>query len=86
MLGMKKDAKNAAKSKEVHGWMREILALPKNASMLVTELTYTKPECPPVETVIAVLRGPGQNTQVKIHRALAEITREDVAQVAGGTK
>ncbi len=84
MLGMRKDSGNAAKSKEVRGWVREILALPEEASVLVTELTCTEPGCPPVETVIAVLRGPGQNKQVKIHRPLAEITREDVVAVAGG--
>jgi hypothetical protein len=81
MFGMKKEGASA-KSKEVRGWVRELLALPDEAQVLVTELTCSEPGCPPVETVIAILRGPGQNVQVKIPLGLADLTRDDVAKVA----
>ena len=81
MFGMKKEGASA-KSREVRGWVRELLALPEDAQVLVTELTCSEPGCPPVETVIAILRGAGKNAQVKIPRALAELTRDDVAKVA----
>lgn len=66
------------KSKDIKGWVHETLQLAPEAAIIVTELTCSEPGCPPLETVIAVLRGPGDQLQQKIHRSLADITKEDV--------
>ena len=66
------------KSKDIRRWVYETLQLPPETTILVTELTYNKPGCPPLETVIAVLCGPRDQMQQKIHRSLADITKEGI--------
>lgn len=59
-------------------WASEALHLGEDDAVLVTELRCHEPGCPPLETVIAVMR-PGQATvQAKIHRAAAELTLAEV--------
>ncbi|MBL8211844.1 MAG: hypothetical protein JNK87_14095 [Bryobacterales bacterium] len=62
----------------VKQWVREAFALNDEAVVMVTELRCTEPGCPPLETVIAILEGPGRKRQFKLHKAVAEIAREDV--------
>jgi hypothetical protein len=45
--------------------------------ILVTELACTEPGCPPTETVIALMQ-PGTPIQVKIHKPLCTVTKDDV--------
>jgi hypothetical protein len=78
-LGGRSYAAQASKVRAIKGWVQEILALPPETTIMVTELTCTEPGCPPLETVIALLRGPGDSAQQKIHRSVAEVTKEDVA-------
>lgn len=56
---------------------RELLDVDDETIVMVTELQCTEPGCPPIETVIAVLRV-GAREQIKIHKPLAEVTRDDV--------
>jgi len=77
-LGGRGSSSQAGKVKEIKGWVQEALQLPPEATIMVTELTCTEPGCPPLETVIALLRGPGDSGQQKIHRGVAEITRDDI--------
>lgn len=67
--------------REVKEWVREGLALPPAATVLVSELECKEPGCPPLETMIAILHGPGQRTERKIHLAVAELTRERILQL-----
>ena len=71
-------------AKRIKGWTREILALPESATVMVTELSCSEPGCPPVETVIAVLRGPGASEKYKVHRPAADVTRDEVARLLAG--
>jgi hypothetical protein len=52
--------------------------LPPEAVVIVSELRCAEPGCPPLETVIAILDGPGRRRQVKLHKAITEITANDV--------
>jgi len=67
--------------REIKGWVREGLVLPPTATVLVAELECKEPGCPPLETMIAVLHGPGQRTQKKIQLAVVELTRELVIRL-----
>jgi hypothetical protein len=67
---------------EIKEWAAEVLRLPADTSVLVTELHCTEPGCPPLETVIAVLDQPGRPRQYKIHKAIADVQFADVLQVA----
>lgn len=80
-LFAKKDRSGA--SSRIKQWALELLAVDDDASILVTELACTEPGCPPLETVIAILSTRG-NRQFKLHRGMAEVTREDVQQLAAG--
>jgi hypothetical protein len=67
---------------EVKKWVAEIFGLGADVSVMVTELRCTEPDCPPLETVIAILDQPGQPRQFKIHKAIADVVFADVLHVA----
>ena len=75
------DPRRTEKMRQVKDWVREQLSLPPEVSVMVTELRCTEPGCPPTETVIAVLWGPGNTRQQKIPRAVVEVSSEEVAAV-----
>jgi hypothetical protein len=69
----------AVKTRQIKDWVRELLAPDDAVTILVSELTCREPGCPPVETVIALLRSREDTRKFTIHRAAAEVTREDIA-------
>jgi len=72
-----------AASRALKQLAHELLALDDDDVVMVTELQCTEPGCPPIETVIAVLRV-GARRQIKIHKPLVEVTEADVrAAIAG---
>jgi hypothetical protein len=73
-----KPAGNVRRIEQIRLWVRERLTLTEEAFVLVTELRCSEPGCPPLETVIAILDGPGQQRQFKLHRAIAEIEAADI--------
>jgi hypothetical protein len=81
-LTSKDSSARSAQARQIKAWAREVFALPAEASVLVSELTCTEPGCPPLETVIAVLSGPGQSTQYKVHEPMADVSREDLEELA----
>ena len=64
---------------QIKKWAIESFELTEDTSVLVTELQCTEEGCPPLETVIAILEGPGQTRQYKLHKALVEVALSDVA-------
>lgn len=62
----------------VKGWVVETLALPDDVTVMVTELRCAEPGCPPLETVIAVMRPGAAPEQRKLHKATADITADDI--------
>ncbi|MBN8729834.1 MAG: hypothetical protein J0L64_04775 [Acidobacteria bacterium] len=63
-------------------WTREIFGLPEDTVVVVTELHCAEPGCPPLETVIAILESPGVTRQYKLHKAMREISRQDMENLA----
>lgn len=76
-------SKNAGQAAAVKAWVRGCLAQPDEVTVMVTELTCTEPGCPPLETVIALLREGSPTVQYKLHKAMAEVTPDDVATALG---
>ncbi len=68
--------------RSIKGWVADVLAPPADAVVMVSELTCSEPGCPPVETVIALMHGPGETIRHKVHRPIVEVTREDIEQLA----
>ena len=70
------------KIRTVKNWVREALGIEESATVMVTELRCAEPGCPPLETVVAILRDGAARRDFKIGRGLDEITYEHVAAAA----
>jgi tagatose-1,6-bisphosphate aldolase non-catalytic subunit AgaZ/GatZ len=57
------------------------LKLGEDDYVMVTELRCTEEGCPPLETVIAVLRKDQQKRTYKIHKPIAEIAATDLQRL-----
>ncbi|MDX2179034.1 MAG: hypothetical protein SFV18_05530 [Bryobacteraceae bacterium] len=75
--------KRAANTVAIKEQVAEFLSLPEDAIVMVTELQCHEPGCPPLETVIAVLRQGSPPRQFKLHKGVAEVTESDVEQLLG---
>ncbi|NJK81855.1 MAG: hypothetical protein HC893_12510 [Chloroflexaceae bacterium] len=60
-------------------WVSATFGLDDQTTILVTELRCSEPGCPPLETVIALLRPNRPPQQYKLPQALPDITAADVA-------
>ena len=52
----------------------------ESTTVMVTELACSEPGCPPLETVIAVLRGKNDRVTWKLHKALTLVSASDVRE------
>ncbi|NJO00192.1 MAG: hypothetical protein HC875_41795 [Anaerolineales bacterium] len=68
--------------RQIKQWVSEEFGLEEEVPVLVTELQCTEEGCPPLETVIAIMDRPGQPRQHKLHKALADVTIEDIVELA----
>jgi hypothetical protein len=67
---------------QVRAWASELLFPGHDAPVMVTQLACREPGCPPVETIIGLLER-GRTTQhYRLHKAVAAVTRADVARLA----
>ncbi len=66
----------------VKGWVIELLGLPDDAAVMVTELRCAEDDCPDVETVIAVFGEPGKARKHKLLKPVVDVTRDDVRSLA----
>ncbi len=74
---------DAGQIARIKAWTRAALDLPDDMPLMVTELHCSEPDCPPVETVIAVMALPGAPRQYKLLQPLATIQESDVAALRG---
>jgi hypothetical protein len=71
------------RTRQIKTWVRELCKLDDDVVLSITELTCRDDDCPDIETVIGIMR-PGQKIEtIRIHRAIAEVTREDLAGAVG---
>ncbi|EFH80825.1 MULTISPECIES: hypothetical protein [Ktedonobacter] len=70
---------------QVKSWVHQALHPDEDTSIMVTELRCSEPGCPPIETVIALLKTAHPTSQYKIHKTIAEITQEDIATLTQPT-
>ena len=75
----KTDLSNVRKIKEALG---ENLSIQNNATITVTELNCLEEGCPPVETVVALLKAGSDPLQHKIHKPAAEFKAADLTEIA----
>jgi len=70
---------NPEQALQIQARVRRVLSLDEHVTVMVSELRCSEPGCPPLETVIAILDGPGRRRQSRFHKSIAEITTEDIA-------
>ena len=75
----KKDVDSILKIKN---WVRETFKLTEYETVLVTELKCYEEGCPPVETVIVILREGTGKEQYKFHKRMDEINFEDIVNLS----
>lgn len=59
-------------------WVREVVGLTDDDAVMVQQLACREPGCPPVETVLGVMRAGGTHSKT-IHKPLDAVTHADVA-------
>ena len=57
-------------------WVHEALEMSADVPVSISQLACHKPDCPPVETVIAIMTYPPQ--QYKLHQPMSEIAQSDI--------
>ncbi len=72
----------ADQADRIKAWAGTVFHLNDETTVMVTELECREPGCPPIETVIALLKGPGDTQQYKIHKTADEIRLSDVEKLA----
>ena len=78
----KNQKKDVASILKIKNWVRENFDLTEYESVLVTELQCHEEGCPPIETVIVVLREETGKEQYKFHKRMDEIILEDIAKLS----
>ncbi len=62
----------------IRDWTRDALALDEAVLISVNELACPEPGCPPRETVILAMPEGTTPIRARIHKAMAEVTADDV--------
>jgi hypothetical protein len=71
----------AERANEIKAQVASQLGLSEDATVMVTELSCLEEGCPPIETVIAVFQPAMEKLQFKLHRAIADITTQDIQEI-----
>jgi hypothetical protein len=72
------------KVRQIKTWIRDLLEIDLETPISIHQLHCAEPGCPPVETVIAVMRSPAQ--KYNIHKPIAEIEPIDISEAINRTK
>ena len=67
---------NSENIKQIKNWTYQILTIDSEIPISINQLQCHEPDCPPVETVIAIMSSPPQ--QYKIHKPISEIIETDI--------
>jgi hypothetical protein len=68
------------KTRQIKVWVREARGLDDDIVVSVTELACRKNGCPDIETVIGIMR-PGEKIEtIRVNKAIADVTSQDLPQ------
>lgn len=67
---------NSKNIQQIKDWTYQRLNIDSEIPISINQLQCHEPDCPPVETVIAVMTCPPQ--QYKIHKQISEISETDI--------
>ena len=72
---------NRERVRHIKEALRAALSLPDGTTVTVNELTCLEEGCPPIETVVALLRPDAPPLQHKLHKPTDALDAEDLVQV-----
>ena len=72
---------NRQRVRHIKEALRVALSLPDGTTVTVTELACLEEGCPPIETVVGLLRPDAPPLQHKLHKTTDTLDAEDLAQV-----
>ncbi|MDC3081251.1 hypothetical protein OA385_02790 [Paracoccaceae bacterium] len=81
-IGSSKPKTDLTKVRKIKEALGENLSIQDNATITVTELTCLEEGCPPVETVVALLKAGSDPKQHKIHKPATEFKAADLTEIA----
>ena len=85
MFAPRDDARQTAAARALKVIARLLFEAREDDVVVVNELRCTEPGCPPLETVIALLRSGSAPRQVKVHKPVIDVTEDDLrAAIEGG--
>jgi hypothetical protein len=67
-------------TRKIKDWVREIMNLPNDTIVMVTELQSVESGCPPLETVIDLLDSNQEKRQAIIHKLVLTVSYQDVKE------
>ena len=70
---------NRERVRQIKAALRAALSLPDDTTVTVTELACLEEGCPPIETVVALLRPGAPALKHKLHKAADTVDAEDLA-------
>jgi len=79
MEGMfQKKKSNKSATQNLKNLIIEKFKLNEDATVSIAELSCHEPNCPPKETIITIHKAKGITSNLRIHKPLNQIKREDV--------
>ncbi len=82
-IGRSPDDEGVLRAAQIKDWTRAAFGLDDATTVLVAEIACTDPGCPPIETVIALLRD-DDRSEHRIHLPMAHIAPTHLWQLAAG--
>jgi len=81
LIGEKKKKPNLARLQRIKKLLSESLDLPETSTITVNQLSCHEEGCPPVETVVALLRPGLTALQHKIHKPVDQLQVNDLVKI-----
>ena len=78
LIGKSSKRSNLEKVRKIKRALREVLPLPTDTLIMVTELACIEEGCAPLETVIGLLRPGAPQLQYKLHKPIADVEAADL--------
>ncbi len=85
LFGPRTDEKRTDAIRQLKRLARALFDADEDDAVVVNELQCTEPGCPPIETVVALLRAGSEPRQVKVHKAAVDVTEDDLRHALEGS-
>jgi hypothetical protein len=84
MFTSRQDVRRARAIRALKAAARTLFKAGEDDALVVNELSCTEPGCPPIETVVALLRAGSEPRQVKVQKPALDVTQADLRAAIKG--